>query len=86
MIYYIYTVYDKLNKRFYVGITNNLKRRIQEHHRGKTQTTDRMINPKLIYFEACLNKKDATAREKQLKTGFGRGYLKRRLSNFLMDD
>jgi predicted GIY-YIG superfamily endonuclease len=34
----------------------------------------------LLYFEACFNKEDAIAREKQLKTGFGRAYLKRRLS------
>jgi hypothetical protein len=32
--------------------------------------------------EACLSKEDASEREKQLKTGFGRGYLKRRLKNY----
>jgi len=83
MIYYTYAMYDTAKTRFYVGITNDLRRRVQEHHRGKTQTTKRMNDPRLVYFEACLDKKDAATREKQLKTGFGRGYLKRRLKNFL---
>jgi putative endonuclease len=43
-----------------------------------------MLDPKLVYCEVCLSKKDAQNRERQLKTGFGRGYLKRRLKNFLM--
>lgn len=37
----------------------------------------------LVYYEACLSHKDAAEREKQLKTGFGRGYLKKRLKDYL---
>jgi len=33
----------------------------------------------LIYFEGCLSKEKAVKREKQLKTGFGRKYLKSRV-------
>ena len=83
IMYYIYILYSKHKDRFYVGSTNNLKRRISEHKRNKVYTTYRMQNPKLIYYEACISKKDAQNREKQLKTGFGRGYIKRRLKNFL---
>jgi putative endonuclease len=36
---------------------------------------------KLLYYEACNIPEDAIAREKALKTGFGRAYLKRRLSD-----
>jgi len=43
-----------------------------------------MKNWKLIYYEACLSKKDAQNRERQLKTGFGRGYLRRRLKDYLL--
>jgi len=38
----------------------------------------------LVYYEACLSKKDAQNREKQLKTGFGRGYLRKRLKDSLL--
>jgi len=37
---------------------------------------------KLVYYEVCLSKKDAQKRERQLKTGFGRGYLRKRLENY----
>jgi putative endonuclease len=62
-----------------VGSTADLKRRLAEHRRGKTKTTTPMTDLMLVYYEACLSEKDAEARERQLKTGFGRAYLKRRL-------
>ncbi|KKQ18605.1 MAG: hypothetical protein US31_C0003G0034 [Berkelbacteria bacterium GW2011_GWA1_36_9] len=82
-MFYVYAFYDKNRKTFYVGFTNDLKRRVLEHKLGKTHTTYRMADKLLVYYEASISKKDATEREKQLKTGFGRGYLKRRLKNYL---
>ncbi len=83
-MYYVYALYDRTKNKFYIGSTDNLKRRILEHYRNKVHTTSKMINPKLVYYEACIVKKDAQKREKQLKTGFGRGYLRRRLKHCLM--
>jgi len=40
-------------------------------------------NWKLIYFEAYLNKKDALGREKFLKEGSGRKYMKKQLKHYL---
>lgn len=37
----------------------------------------------LIYYEACLNEQDARYREKYLKSGLGKRYLKNRLKSFL---
>jgi putative endonuclease len=82
-MFYTYAFYDKIRKVFYIGFTNDLKRRVQEHNSGKTQTTCRMADKLLVYYEACLSKKDAEVRERQLKTGFGRGYLRKRLKNYL---
>ncbi len=82
-MFYVYALYDKMKGTFYVGSTNDLKRRIAEHNSGKTQTTSKMTEKVLVYYEACLSKEDASAREIQLKTGFGRGYLKRRLKYYL---
>ncbi|MDO8663634.1 MAG: GIY-YIG nuclease family protein [Candidatus Wildermuthbacteria bacterium] len=83
VMYYTYALYSKSQNKFYIGSTNDLKRRILEHQGDKVHTTLRMNNPKLVYYEACISKTDAQGREKQLKTGFGRGYLRRRLENFL---
>ena len=82
-MFYTYAFYDKTRKIFYIGFTNDLKRRVKEHETGKTQTTSRMNDKLLVYYEACLSKKDAEKREKQLKTGFGRGYIKNRLKHYL---
>jgi putative endonuclease len=82
-MFYTYAFYDRARKIFYIGYTNDLKRRVAEHKCGKTQTTSRMENKLLVYYEACISQKDAEDREKQLKTGFGRGYLKKRLKNYL---
>ena len=82
-MFYVYAFYDRTRQIFYIGFTNDLKKRAGEHNMGKTQTTRRMPDKLLVYYEACLSKKDAAEREKQLKTGFGRGYLKRRLKDYL---
>ncbi len=83
MIWYTYVLYNKKLNKFYIGSTNNLKRRIKEHQNSKTQTTSMGGKWNLVYYEACLAKKDAQERERQLKTGFGRGYLRKRLKYYL---
>jgi len=77
--------HSKKYNKFYIGYTADLKRRLIEHKAGKVYTSYRMGDWKLIYYEACLSKKDAERREDQLKTGFGRGYLRRRL-HYSLDD
>lgn len=88
-MYYVYILLcrdKKLKKQyFYTGLTDNLKRRMYQHKTGNTKTTKKFDSVKLIYYEASLDKTDARKRELQLKTGFGRGYINRRLENFLKD-
>ncbi len=77
--YYIYVLKSQLDGQLYTGYTNNLKRRINEHNNGKVTSTKDRIPFELIYSEACINQKDAIAREKYLKSGMGKKYLKNRL-------
>ena len=52
----------------YIGVTNNLSRRVHEHKQGLVEGfTQRYHVHKLVYFESCGEIKDAIAREKQLK-------------------
>ena len=81
MFYYNYVLKSKKDSNLYVGFCNDLQHRFEEHQRGLVQSTKSRGPWELIYYEACLNKADAIKREKQLKTGFGRAYLKRRLDN-----
>ncbi len=82
-MYYVYVLYGAEQDKLYIGFTEDLKKRIKEHQRNTCHTTKRLSNFELVYYEACKAKKDATNREKQLKTGFGRGYLRKRVSNYL---
>ena len=86
-MYYTYILKcSNLNKNkhiFYVGSTKDLRRRITMHKSKSTRTTKSFNNIELVYYEACLNKADAMKRENQLKTGFGRGYIKKRIENYL---
>ena len=67
----------------YVGLTNDLKRRLAQHSRGETKSTQNRRPLKLIYYEVYSDKKDAERREKYLKGGNGRGQLKIQLQNCL---
>ncbi len=70
-------------QKFYIGTTSNLLERLEEHKSKSIKTTKSFDIIKLVYYEASFNKTDARKRELQLKTGFGRGYIKRRLENYL---
>ena len=68
---------------WYIGYSKDIESRIIQHNSGKTITTKRKIPWEIIYYEVSFNKEDAIAREKYLKSGMGRRYLKNRLKNQL---
>jgi putative endonuclease len=80
-MYYVYVLKSLKDKNLYVGHTNNLIKRFKEHNTGKVDCTKSRMPLILIYYEACNILDDAVKREKSLKTGFGRSYLKRRLTD-----
>ncbi len=83
-VYVLRCIDFKRNKIiFYVGVTDKLIERIKDHKSKSVETTKAFGRIELVYYEASLNKTDARKRELQLKTGFGRGYIKRRLENYL---
>lgn len=87
MFYYTYVLLcsnkSQIKNSFYIGYTKDIKKRYQRHLNKKVNTTKKFDQLKLIYFESCLNKTDTRKRELQLKTGFGRGYINKRISTYL---
>lgn len=71
------------DNQFYVGYTRDLKNRFNSHSRGKVESTKIRRPLKLLYYEACLNQKDALMREKYLKTIWGKRYLRNRIKNYM---
>jgi putative endonuclease len=78
---YVYLIVSERDYSWYVGSTNNLKRRIIEHNRGDSRYTNQHRPYKLVYHEAYLNRMDAEGREKYFKSGPGRARLKEQLKN-----
>tara|TARA_R110002124_G_scaffold246918_1_gene412030 strand:+ start:779 stop:1039 length:261 start_codon:yes stop_codon:yes gene_type:complete len=82
-VFTVYVLASQKDLSWYIGFTSNMEKRIKEHNSGKTITTSKKMPWKVIYYEVSFNKLDAIAREKYLKSGMGRRYLKNRLSNQL---
>jgi len=82
-MWYTYILQSNKDKRWYTGCATDLRKRFKEHNDGLAPSTKGRGPFKLIYYEACINKDDAFAREKYLKSGMGKRYLKNRLKRFL---
>ncbi len=78
-MYYVYVLLSEKDSKFYTGATSDLKSRIKQHNEGKVQSTKNRRPLQLLYYEACLSQEDAFRREKYLKTGMGKRYLRNRL-------
>ena len=64
--YYVY-ILQCADKSFYIGITNNLERRLIEHKTGKSHYTSKRLPVKLDWYLACSDPNEAIKIEKQLK-------------------
>ena len=82
-MYYVYVLLSLKDKKFYIGYTNNLKRRLNEHNSGKNISTKSRLPLKLIYYESHLSKADAARREKYFKTAKGKSTLRQMLRESL---
>ena len=69
---------------FYIGFSTDLKRRLSEHTRGASFATKSRGPWKLIYYEAYTERKDALGRERYLKSGSGRRFLRAQLRHYLL--
>ena len=82
MFSYVYLLKSSKDGKFYIGCTNDLRRRLQEHNTGKSFATKSRLPLKLVYYEAYLHRKDADERELFFKSGWGRQYIKKVLKYY----
>ena len=79
IMYYVYILKSEKDQNFYVGSTEDLKRRINEHEQGKVISTKHRRPLALLCYEAYFAKNIAQRRELFLKSSDGKKDLRRRL-------
>lgn len=81
--YFVYILFSTKDKKLYIGYSTNLEQRIIEHNAGRVTSTKNRKPLMLIYNEVFIDKDDARARERFLKSGFGREQMKKALKSTL---
>lgn len=83
-MFFVYILKNLKDSQFYIGYTNNLKRRIGEHNFGKSLSTRPRGEFKLIYYEFYVSERDAKRRGHNLKLrARALAQLKKRLEDTL---
>jgi putative endonuclease len=83
VMHYVYVLRSTSDDGFYIGYSASLRKRFQEHVQGDSFATSYRGPWKLIYYEAYLERDDALGRERYLKSGSGRKFLKAQLRHYL---
>ena len=85
-MFYVYLIENLVDKSWYTGFTTDIEKRLRDHNQkiGGEYTGKKTGEWKLIYFEAYLEKSDALGRERFLKSGSGRRFLKKQLTNYFL--
>lgn len=72
----VYILKSLTDGSYYVGMSDNTERRLEEHNRGKVTSTKSKIPWEKIYEEEYGNRIEARQREKYLKSAAGRRFRK----------
>ena len=73
---YVYAIKSNVKNYIYVGMTNNLDRRIIEHNNGENRSTKAYKPFTVIFTELFSTRIEARKKEKYLKSGIGKEWLK----------
>ena len=79
---YVYVLLSHRDGGWYTGYTEDLRKRYAQHQAGDSASTRYRGPWEIIYYEASLNIDDARARERYLKSGMGKRYIKNRLKPY----
>lgn len=83
-MFYVYILQSDSDDGLYIGFSTDLRRRLKEHQAGLSFATLYRGPWRLIYYEAYLEEADALGREKYLKSGGGRRFMKVQLRHHLI--
>jgi len=80
-MYYVYVLLSKKDGKFYIGQTNNLKKRLNRHYAGLVKSTRHRRPLELLLFEEYATRSEAMKRETFLKSGAGHQILNEKLAD-----
>ena len=76
-MFFVYAIKSTRRNYIYVGLTNNFDRRFREHNSGHNRTTKPYAPFEKLHLEFFQTRVEARTREKYLKSGIGKEFLKR---------
>jgi putative endonuclease len=83
IVFYVYILQSEKDKSLYIGFSPDLRKRLVKHNKNQVTSTKYKTPWKLIYYEAYLERKDATGRERFLKSGAGWRFIKKQIKQYL---
>ena len=78
-MWYAYILESAVDSKHYIGSTNELRRRVEEHNDGLVASTAPRRPLKLVSYIAVETESQARKLEKYLKTGSGFAFIKKRI-------
>jgi putative endonuclease len=75
-MFFVYVIRSEMDGRFYVGLTQHTENRILQHNKGSVFSTKGYRPWKLFFTESFSTRPEARKREKYLKSGVGKEYIK----------
>lgn len=78
-MYYVYVLKSLSFDRIYIGLTDNVEKRLEEHNSGKTKSTKGYKPYELAFVEQFKTRIEAREREKFLKSGSARKRIKEKI-------
>jgi putative endonuclease len=82
-MFFVYCIASVSRNYLYVGLTNNLERRLSQHQSGKNTTTKPYVPFQLIFQEEFGTRWEAREKEQYLKSGVGKEFLREVRNQFL---
>lgn len=76
MNFYVYVLVSEKDGHFYIGLSSNPQKRLESHNNGEVKSTKGRRPFRLVHQEKASCRAEARSREKFLKSGIGREYLK----------
>ena len=79
--FYVYALVSQIDGRIYVGMSQDLRRRLSEHNQGKVQSTSPYAPWRLFFSEPVGDSEQARVKEKYYKAASGKRKLRAILAN-----